>query len=394
MDLLSAAEKFSASDHFLIKFSASSCLHSLNKLASCEACFAVCPTAAIQPGKPPAFNAQACVACRACLQACPVGAFSGEDQAKHLLGSVARAVEKHKVNQIDLLCHRHTAPAQGPVDSQLGLRVPGCLAQLGVGAYLGLAVLGIEKVTVRLDDCAQCAWGMLKPQIIEQVGQAVALLNTWEKSAEIGLLEVLDAQNLRERPGWNADSPPLSRAELLRPATLLNQAKYEQLISPDPLAVRRHHLSLDRYRQTIAVNHLLAEEQPAGAHLTAPVNYVQARVNDACIGCNICSQACPTGAIRRTVLDENEFRLGFSPLICVSCGVCAALCPEDALTLESSAPAGYLLEGTILLHSGSLVKCQRCNTLFSPKAGEKLCPSCQFRQDHPFGSRLFKVKPG
>ena len=393
MDLISAAEKLSSGDHFPVDFAATSCLHSLNKLASCEACFAVCPTSAIQSGKPPSLDPQSCVACRACLQACPVGAFSGEDQVKHLLASAARAIEKHNVKQIDVLCQRHTSPARGPAGSQLGLRLQGCLAQLGVGAYLGLAVLGVEKVTVRLEDCLQCPLGMLKDRIGEQTDQAITFLKSCAQSSVINVQETSSEQNLQDRPGWNADSPLLSRAELLRPSALLIQAKYEPLISPDASGVSKQQLSLDRYRQIFAVKELVKGEQPAPEDPMISMNYVRAVVNDACTGCNVCSQACPTRALKRTVIEEKEFKLGFFPLKCVDCKGCVELCPEDAITLERPVPVGYLLEGEWVVYQGSLVKCQRCGTLFSPKAEEKLCPTCQYRRDNPFGSRWPKTKP-
>lgn len=335
----------------------------------------------------------ACVACRACLQACPVGAFSGDDQVKHLLSSVARALEKHAVKEIDVLCQRLTSPARGPAGSQLGLRLQGCLAQLGVGAYLGLAVLGVEKVTVRLEDCLQCPLGMLKNRIIAQTDQAITLLKSCAHPSVINVREASGEQHLQDRPGWNADSPPLSRGELLRPAAIPIQAKFEPLISPEALVARKQHLSLDRYRQTVGAKYLVSGEKPVHEDPIVSMDYVRALVNDTCTGCNVCSQACPTGALKRAVIEEQEFKLSFTALKCVDCKVCVELCPEDAITLESPAPVGYVLQGEAVVYQGSLVKCQRCGTLFSPKAEEKLCPTCQFRRDNPFGSRPPKFKP-
>jgi len=387
VSLLDAAERLVQSDGPEIALDRQGCLLSLNNIASCDACFAVCPTAAIQPGKPPSFDSQSCVVCRACLQACPVGAFTGDDKVSGLLSAAARAVEKHKVTYIDLLCDRHTSPAQGPQDSALGLRIEGCLAQLGTGAYLALFLLGVEKVTVRLDDCANCASSSLKERILQQVEQARVLAGPWGNADKLAILDQTEGTQLVARPGWNAATPPLSRAELLHPAALLLESRYPQLISPDAPAVSQHHLSLDRYRQIIAFKHLLTEDQPVQSTSSALVSHVRAGVTEACTGCSICSRACPTGTLKRTVVDEQEFKLSFSPLKCVDCKVCVELCPVDAIMLESPVPVGYLMEGVSVLYQGSLVKCQRCSTLFSPKAGEELCPTCQFRRDHPFGSR-------
>lgn len=387
MDLLSATRLFSSDKPFTIHLETGDCLHALNRLASCEACYDVCPAGAIQPGKPPSLDNDACVTCGACLPACPAGAFTGEDYGKALLTAALRAVEKHRVRRIDVLCDRRSSPEFGPVNSELGLRLPGCLAQLGAGIYLGLAVLGVEKVCVRLEQCDGCPRAALKERIAGQAEKASRLLASWGKQAAISCIDSADTETLCKRPGWNAVSPPLSRAELLRPAALIPDERFAELISPDPLAVCESHLSLDRYRQMVALERLPAEQQPVCAASKGKVDLAGVTISAACNGCGRCAQACPTRALERTVSKEQELRLIFSPLKCINCGVCAALCPENVLALQTPVEARSLLKHKMVLHSGRLVKCQRCGAPFLPKAGENLCSLCQFRRENPFGSR-------
>ena len=53
-------------------------------------------------------------------------------------------------------------------------------------------------------------------------------------------------------------------------------------------------------------------------------------VPNKCIGCGLCAEACPFGAIQWDY-DENK------PVICVHCGYCTNYCPYGVLALEEVA---------------------------------------------------------
>ena len=64
-----------------------------------------------------------------------------------------------------------------------GIRVRGCLAGLGVGTYLALAAMGLERIILRLDACEDCPWVSLQKVIQTQVElRPVKLLARWEKA--------------------------------------------------------------------------------------------------------------------------------------------------------------------------------------------------------------------
>jgi len=57
------------------------------------------------------------------------------------------------------------------------------------------------------------------------------------------------------------------------------------------------------------------------------INY---SVTDKCIGCTLCAQNCPTGAIAMNPYDKHEIRTEY----CVRCGGCRDLCPRDAIEVK------------------------------------------------------------
>ena len=54
------------------------------------------------------------------------------------------------------------------------------------------------------------------------------------------------------------------------------------------------------------------------------------RVTDECIGCTLCAQHCPTGAIAVRPYAQHEI----DTTLCIRCGTCQSVCPADAIEVE------------------------------------------------------------
>jgi ferredoxin len=383
VSFLSAAERFASIDRSEIVLYAQQCLHSHNQFSTCDACFEICPVEAIEPAKPPALDANKCQACLACLPVCPAGAYSADDAVQPLLTCVARLETK----TVELVCALHEKAGMGTSTEATGIRVRGCLAGLGVGTYLALAAMGLERIILRLDACGGCPWASLRDRISVQVDQASRMLVQWEIGSIFLCIDELDER--AERPLWDANNPPLSRRDLFRMAARQGQVAMARVMSQDQMKAGRH-LGRDRSRINNAVAHLPKPKM----HLDLPVNegdFAMLSVSEECNACSACARACPTDALTFHVNDEKTYyQLNFDPQACIGCDACVDVCAPEAIEIDKS-PSFIQVFGSpepLVLRDGELSQCVGCKTLFAAKAGQELCPVCFFRRINPFGSRM------
>jgi ferredoxin len=381
VSLFSAAERLAAIDRSTVIFDQSRCLHSPDKFSECKACFEICPVGAITTGKPPVLNTEQCQTCLACLPACPAGAYSADDAVPALLNCTGRLEN----SIMELVCEKHPAAEKGFQPEAVGLRVRGCLAGLGTGAYMILAALGIELVILRTEACGSCEWGALRSRIESQVAQAQRLLSPWDKAQTVKCLPVLE--NPVDRPLWQADNPPLSRRDLFRLAARQGQVAIARSIEKGHTNSERQP-GRERLRMLGAMAHL--PHIPEDPSSLAGMGFACLSVSEACTACGVCGHACPTGALCfEHSEDRSSYTLTFSARKCIGCEICVHVCAPQALSLnDEPAFAQVFDEEKVTLQAGDLVRCDRCRTPFAAHQGGNLCPLCEYRRKHPFGSNL------
>lgn len=383
MNLIATAERLAAIDLSNVTLDPARCLHAVDKHASCEACHNACPAGAIRPGKPPVFNQDRCQKCLACLPACPTGAYVAGDSAASLLKCAARV----EARSIELVCERCPGPELGLPGTSVAIRVRGCLAGLGTGAYLALIALGMEKIHLRAEACSECAWGKPGEHVNTQVERAQMLLAPHRLAGSISIKDSIDKDLLSERLLLDAHNPPLTRRDLFRFASLQGQRTAALILEGGKSASGRRP-GLDRLRTVNALSHLPAVEANRGITLDGH-GYAALTIGSTCTACRACSRACPTGALRFETGGETSFRLHFSPQACIGCEVCLHVCAYDAITINHAPAFGEVFGDSKpgVLFQGAFKRCKGCNSLFASDEGD-LCPMCVFRRRDPFGSVL------
>jgi ferredoxin len=386
MSLISAAERLAAMDHFGVTLDRSRCLHTVDKFADCDACIESCPVGAIQPGKPPSLNKEACVNCLACLPACPVGVYAAKDPVPALLKCAAQV----EARAIELVCESHPNAELNLPGSEATIRVRGCLAGLGAGAYLALIALGLERIIARTDACTQCPWGSLQSRVEVQIGQAQRLLEPWGRSGSVTCAAPASIGGLPGRPVWDANNPPLSRRALLRLASQESWLAAARVMSFQDSKVADSRLSPERRRVVAALAHLSAQKPARDIPSLESLGFADVSIAANCTACGVCARACPTGALQFQQEDNASYQLTFFPPACIGCEICIHVCAVDAITVGHQPSFEYVF-GTDkpgVLYEGKLVRCRRCNMLMAAQLDSRLCPACEFRRENPFGSAM------
>ena len=371
MNLLALAERWGeAMGQTAVTYLQERCLYTIDKFAACTACQTICPVDAIQFGPPPAFAADVCQQCRACLPVCPVGAYTADDEVEALLKCAAHL----NTPTCEIVCGLHPHVGLGD-PAAAAVRVKGCLAGLGVGAYLGLVNQGFEQIVPRLDACADCPWSSLQLPIEAQVTQTQHILAGWELDGAL-VCVTPETAILQKRPFWNADSPPISRRDLFRWRKDEKETGSEQ-----------NNPFRERLRILQAFHKLPPPDHDAP--LLQDLGFALITVNDDCTACGVCARACPTGALQMAS-DNASFQLLFTSQACIDCHVCHHFCTPQAITINSADQYDQIFNANSdqILQEGDLTRCAKCNTLFAAHTGGQLCPTCEFRRQNRFGTAI------
>jgi len=265
------------------------CLVEKYAVGGCDLCQQACPHEAVDLSH---FRVEIddtrCSGCGLCVQVCPGLAL------EYALGPVQESLTK---GGGQLKCSR--APGGGQEVFCLGRLTPGLLAE--AGSRLG-------KLTLARGDCANCKIG--GPTVPERLENTIAEARRYYPELEVAVVQ-------EALPG-----PKVGRRELFA-ALLEGTKRVAAEVVPDPPP----ELGLAEERDLPAELRL---RKMAAARSQREVRWPAVAVSDACTLCPVCTNVCPTGAIRREREGE-EYVLELEVSACTGCNACVASCPPQAL---------------------------------------------------------------
>jgi len=382
LSLFDAAERFASIDRSQVLLEQKHCLHSQDQHSDCAACFSVCPVEAITVGKSPILNTEVCQSCLACIPVCPVGAYRADDDVSNLLNCITHV----EGQPVELICGLHPRPETGMDSESIGIQINGCLAGLGIGAYLTLSALGLKRIIARTDACSSCKWHSLSPEIHRQTERTNRFLSAWDKIDNVICMDEIESPV--ERPLWNAKNPPLSRRDLFRMMAKQGQVAVARAMENGMITSKRQP-GRDRLRLLSAVSHLPKYSSDPTFSL-AEFHLATVTISEACTACGACARVCPTEAIQfQKNKEETTYKLSFKAGNCIGCDMCMRVCMPSALYVNHEPAFAQVFDvETVTLLEGGLSKCSQCRALMATRSDTNLCPLCEYRRRHVFGSVL------
>ena len=274
------------------RYTEARCLLYKNSVGGCDKCYGVCPKGAVRlEGWRVELDEVLCTGCGLCTGVCPGVAL------EYPLGGIQEALIRGKGK---LRCSK--AEGKGEEVLCLGRLTPGLLAE--AGSRFG-------KVVLARGACGVCRIG--GPEVPERLARMV------EEARRYFPVEVEVVEG--ELPGEK-----VGRRELFQ--ALLGSAKRTaaDLVPELPLAASEEKEG--ELPAELRLRRLAASRAPE-------VRWPRIRVEEGCTLCPVCTNVCPTEAVRR-VREGEEYVLYLQVAACTGCGACVESCPPQVIRLEEA----------------------------------------------------------
>lgn len=331
-----------------IKVNADVCAHNRNGIEACSRCLNFCPADAISSIEQKIeIDPYLCHGAGSCSNACPTGALSYDAPTPAALGQYLKKIIS------TFRAQTNVAPVVLFHDENLG-------AELVTDALAGdIIPVALEEITVASTEhwLSSLAWG----------ARQVLILNT--PATPPTLNQMLAGETLLVSRILEEIGQPQQRLNVISPHEL---AGIDSLlsVSRDWPVFSGAEFAPSSKRATIyaAIDHL--NQQVANvdnAMLMNNIPYGKVNVNaESCTLCMSCVAICPTQALQ----DGGDLpALKFVEQDCVQCGLCANACPETVISLTAQVNFdAQARQQQQILHEEQPFECIECGEPFATKS--------------------------
>lgn len=313
------------------------CTRYRHQASTCSRCVDVCPSAAVNVSQNyPALDAGLCTECGACASICQTEAIAMiEPDDKELSENIVAQVRQH--SSVALACKQASPMSPDTL-------VVTCLARLD----LSMIVLAIAKraaeVSLVTGNCSECNSGATLPYLCNTVAAAEALTQALCGHTRISLrtstpaevsMPVEEDVDLSRRSFFTKLGKESTGYTAKAATVFLSGTSHTSALQTNDAVVRREdlaiHLPDKRVRFVDSLRELEAQTTAArGAAVLFSIPKLDATQ---CIGCAMCADLCPTGALAAKE-EEGMLRITCNASDCVACKLCVDACPRRAVTLR------------------------------------------------------------
>jgi ferredoxin len=358
-------------------YNQSICAHSRRGITACTQCLDACPADAISSTTDAILvNPSLCQGCGSCTTVCPSGAITYQYPSLEQSLNRLKAMLKVYFAMMDeppvLLIH----------DLEQGQNMLEAIS----------AKLQDNVIAFSIEEIGALGMPFWLAAIAYGIGNIIILdAKTHDDHDWLALQqEITKTNQMLTSLGYVAAVNWLQTSSAIKLTTTLHQ---QELV--DNLVEKATFAGLDDKRRVIqfAMAHLhqYADNKLALLQLNGNAAFGEVIVDkQACTLCMSCVSVCPVGALTD---GRDKPQLNFVEDLCVQCGMCHNACPEDAITLNSR----YLFDReqarqVRLLHEEAVFNCIRCA---KPFATQKMIDTMTEKlKDHPMfqGDALDKLK--
>jgi ferredoxin len=344
------------------------CINLRGRLKACDLCQRACHAKAITLGLDEvSVDPALCTACGACVPACPAGAISHDqfDPETMLAGAVEDGIAR-------IGCAQAGAPAAA--------RVIPCHRMLDARLMAALAAEGAQRLELSgTENCPGCPGGDARPAL----KLAKRTLAKWLGEATPVVVIPNAGANAGDRPRRGTDvARTLARRRFLRGAfgTVKDRGEknWGETAVPDfDDMLAMSETGSDTAARPVPYQQALAARRarlPFGAD--SQVGATGRQIDDACNGCMVCADLCPTGALDGDV--SPGYRLiSFDPALCTNCTLCLKVCPMEAISARVLRGPDVVLAGRAVLFARQERVCTECGGNFAADSAAAICPDCE-----------------